>query len=201
MALRYGMLSKLQTKQFVPGTPTISRSLTSSDTRAEGLVAPTLETPRGRQTPTSARFLCALSAGFFCLAHASLLTAAPAAETRPARPDERECAHTNGSLASCERVTAAAKPEHIGPAPRAKLPSYMPRVWLPSRGNECIHKGANRGFCAGPRKVPRPYGAAAALATRLGLGERLPCGRLLGAPPPAAWVHAAQPSGAATKWL
>jgi murein DD-endopeptidase MepM/ murein hydrolase activator NlpD len=203
MALRYGMLSKLQTKQFLPRKPTISRSLTSSDTSAEGLVAPTLETLRGRQTPGISRVLCAVSAGFICLAHTSLLTAAPAAESRPARA-ERDCrdnAHSSGALTSCERVTAATKTERIGAAPRAKLPSYVPRVWLPSRGDECIHRGPNRGFCAGPRKVPVPYGAAAALAHRLGLGERLACGRLLGMPPPAAWVHAAQPSGAATKWL
>src|SRR5262249_39504808 len=100
-----------------------------------------------------------------------------------------------------ERVTAAAKAERIGPPPRAKLPSYVPRVWLPSRGDECIRRGPNHGFCAGPRKVPRPHGAAAALAAKLGLGERLACGRLVGAPPPAAWVQAAQPIGAAAKWL
>lgn len=159
----------------------------------EGLVAPTRRTPRGRQTPTRVRVLLAISASLLCLARAPLLTAAPvplgiaATEIRSSEPRE-------------ERA-ATGKVPGTKPRTRAKLPSYAPRAWLPSRGLECIRKGANRGFCAGPRKVPRPHGAAAALADRLGLGGRIDCARLLGTPPPAAWVKAAQAAGAAPKWL
>lgn len=64
--------------------------------------------------------------------------------------------------------------------------------WLPSRGKECIRRGPNRGFCAGPRRVPRPFGQAAELATELGLGERAKSARLLLAPPARDWVAAAQ---------
>jgi murein DD-endopeptidase MepM/ murein hydrolase activator NlpD len=63
--------------------------------------------------------------------------------------------------------------------------------WLPSRGKECIRRGANRGFCAGPRRVPRPFGQAAQLAEELGLGQRASSARLLLAPPSRAWVSAA----------
>jgi murein DD-endopeptidase MepM/ murein hydrolase activator NlpD len=64
--------------------------------------------------------------------------------------------------------------------------------WLPSRGKECIRRGPNRGFCAGPRRVPKPFGQAAELATELGLGERAKSARLLLAPPARDWVAAAQ---------
>jgi murein DD-endopeptidase MepM/ murein hydrolase activator NlpD len=64
--------------------------------------------------------------------------------------------------------------------------------WLPSRGKECIRRGVNRGFCAGPRRVPRPFGQAAQLATELGLGERASSARLLLAPPSRDWVEAAK---------
>ena len=156
-------------------------------------MAPTRQTPRGHQTPTHVRVLLAISASLLCLAHAPLLTAAPvplgiaATEIRP--EDTRD------------QRAATSKVPNTKPPNRVKLPSYMPRTWLPSRGQECIRKGANRGFCAGPRKVPRPHGAAAALADRLGLGGRIDCSRLLGTPPPAAWVKAAQAVGAAPKLL
>jgi murein DD-endopeptidase MepM/ murein hydrolase activator NlpD len=68
----------------------------------------------------------------------------------------------------------------------------MPQQWLPSRGSECIRRGPNRGFCAGPRRVPKPRGEAAELARRLGLGDRKSCAFLLFQPPKAAWVAAAQ---------
>lgn len=64
--------------------------------------------------------------------------------------------------------------------------------WLPSRGKECIRRGPNRGFCAGPRRVPRPFGEAAQLAEELGLGERARSARLLLAPPARDWVEAAK---------
>ena len=65
--------------------------------------------------------------------------------------------------------------------------------WLPSKGKECIRRGpnANRGFCAGPRRVPRPFGQAAQLGTELGLGQRLGSARLLLAPAPRNWVEVA----------
>ncbi|HET8937226.1 MAG TPA: M23 family metallopeptidase, partial [Polyangiales bacterium] len=64
--------------------------------------------------------------------------------------------------------------------------------WLPSRGKECIRRGPNRGFCAGPRRVPKPFGQAAELASALGLGERAKSARLLLAPPSREWVAAAR---------
>ena len=74
------------------------------------------------------------------------------------------------------------------------------REWMPSRGNECFARGPNKGFCFGPRRVPRPHGSAATLAKKLGLGERQPCSWLLGKAPPEEWIAAAQTSGAADTW-
>jgi murein DD-endopeptidase MepM/ murein hydrolase activator NlpD len=73
--------------------------------------------------------------------------------------------------------------------------------WQPSRGSECIKRGPNRGFCAGPRRVPKPHGDAAELARRLGLGARTPCSRLLVEAPRPSWVEAAPPTAAAQTWL
>jgi murein DD-endopeptidase MepM/ murein hydrolase activator NlpD len=85
----------------------------------------------------------------------------------------------------------------VTPTPTQLAPSE----WLPSRGAECIKRGPNRGFCAGPRRVPKPHGEAAELARQLGLGVRTSCSLLLLKPPSAAWVEAAQPAGAAATWL
>jgi murein DD-endopeptidase MepM/ murein hydrolase activator NlpD len=76
-----------------------------------------------------------------------------------------------------------------------------PRTWLPSRGPECIERGPNRGFCAGPRRVPKPFGSAAQLAERLGLGERRSCALLLAQPPETRWVEAASKAGALKQWV
>jgi hypothetical protein len=88
------------------------------------------------------------------------------------------------------KSSKALKPAHHGGV----------REWMPSRGSECITRGPNKGFCAGPRRVPRPHGSAAALARKLGLGERQPCSWLLAKAPPQDWVAAAQASGAASTW-
>jgi murein DD-endopeptidase MepM/ murein hydrolase activator NlpD len=80
-------------------------------------------------------------------------------------------------------------------------PSQAPAEWLPSRGNECVRRGPNLGFCMGPRRVPKPRGEAAELAERLGLGVRNTCSLLLLRAPRESWVEAAQRAGAASTWL
>jgi murein DD-endopeptidase MepM/ murein hydrolase activator NlpD len=83
----------------------------------------------------------------------------------------------------------------------ARAQPELPREWLPSRGPECITRGPNVGFCAGPRRVPKPHGPAAELAQRLDLGRRSACALLLGRAPKKAWVEVAQSTGAAPRWL
>lgn len=63
--------------------------------------------------------------------------------------------------------------------------------WRESRGDQCYTSKRNRGFCQGPRRVPVPYGAEAALAQELGLGERKTMYRLLAERPDPSWVAAA----------
>lgn len=63
--------------------------------------------------------------------------------------------------------------------------------WLPSRGRECNGKGRYRRFCQGPRRAPAPYGKAARLARKLGLGERKTMSHLLLKRPKRAWIRAA----------
>ncbi|MDH5673536.1 MAG: peptidoglycan DD-metalloendopeptidase family protein [Myxococcales bacterium] len=63
--------------------------------------------------------------------------------------------------------------------------------WLPSRGDECYEKPPMRPFCDGPRRVPRPLGAAATRASELGLGELSAVRRLLLRPPDGRWIQAA----------
>lgn len=65
-----------------------------------------------------------------------------------------------------------------------------PQSWLPVQGCEAMDPPYER-FCQGPRRVPEPRGAAAEVADKLGLGDLLTVGRLLSAPPRAAWVEAA----------
>jgi murein DD-endopeptidase MepM/ murein hydrolase activator NlpD len=77
----------------------------------------------------------------------------------------------------------------------------QPRAWLPSRGPECIEHGPNRGFCAGPRRVPKPFGSAAQLAQRLDLGDRRSCAFLLAQPPDTRWVQAASKAGGTKQWV
>lgn len=58
--------------------------------------------------------------------------------------------------------------------------------WLPSRGWECMGPGKYRKFCQGPRKAPAPFGEAATLAKRLGLGTDRIVSHLILKPPPEA---------------
>lgn len=72
----------------------------------------------------------------------------------------------------------------------------MPSQWLPSRGRECLRRGPYRGFCQGPRRAPRPYGAAAELAKQLGLGTNKAVSHLLLQPAKPEWIEAAGPDSA-----
>jgi murein DD-endopeptidase MepM/ murein hydrolase activator NlpD len=78
-----------------------------------------------------------------------------------------------------------------GATESSTLAPELPRKWLPSKGRQCIYKGRYRGFCQGPRRAPMPWGPAAELAGRLGLGdEKAVSHLLLGAPKPQ-WLAAA----------
>lgn len=72
----------------------------------------------------------------------------------------------------------------------------QPTRWLPSRGRECIRRGRYRNFCQGPRRVPAPYGEAADLARRLGLGDLKMVSHLMLEPPKTQWMSAAAPAQA-----
>jgi len=73
--------------------------------------------------------------------------------------------------------------------------------WLPTRGRECERSGRYKRFCAGPRRAPQPFGAAADLARALGLGDKKTVSLALGGKPPDAWVRAAgTPSRADLVW-
>jgi murein DD-endopeptidase MepM/ murein hydrolase activator NlpD len=118
---------------------------------------------------------------------ASPLLAAPAkhpVHTRSLEPDPAIAAEPISEVRSAETP-----------------PSALPSEWLPSRGSECIKSGPNRGFCNGPRRVPKPRGEPAALARRLGLGVRTTCSLLLFHPPRDSWIEAARSAGAAATWL
>jgi murein DD-endopeptidase MepM/ murein hydrolase activator NlpD len=94
-----------------------------------------------------------------------------------------------------QALTALSAKAHYTSEPNAELEYGQLALslgWLPSRGKECIRRGPNRGFCSGPRRVPRPFGDAAQLAAELGLGERASSARLLLAPPSRDWVTAAK---------
>jgi murein DD-endopeptidase MepM/ murein hydrolase activator NlpD len=70
--------------------------------------------------------------------------------------------------------------------------------WLDSRGRECYRSRENKGFCQGPRRVPKPHGAEAERAVKLGLGEIETAWRLLSEAPEPSWVQAARESAAET---
>jgi hypothetical protein len=63
--------------------------------------------------------------------------------------------------------------------------------WRESYGDQCYKSKRNRGFCQGPRRVPKAYGTEAALAQELGLGEHRTMYRLLAEAPEPSWVAAA----------
>jgi murein DD-endopeptidase MepM/ murein hydrolase activator NlpD len=73
-------------------------------------------------------------------------------------------------------------------SPTAIIPTRLPERWLP-RGRRCGRRG-RRMICDGPRRVPRPFGEAAALAAELGIGDRAMASRLLGDRPEEAWLTA-----------
>ncbi len=79
----------------------------------------------------------------------------------------------------------------------ASLTTAVPTDWLSEGARRCVRRGALRGKCDGPRRVPRPSGPDAARATTLGLGVTGTATHLLlGAPEPR-WVEAAR-EGSAT---
>jgi hypothetical protein len=71
-----------------------------------------------------------------------------------------------------------------------RMHAAEPRDWLAPQGCEAMDPPYER-FCQGPRRVPTPYGASAETAEKLELGTLQTVGRLLSAPPKAAWVAAA----------
>jgi murein DD-endopeptidase MepM/ murein hydrolase activator NlpD len=117
-----------------------------------------------------------------------------AAGALSAAPKERRSEDENAADSGGKRKSRAGRKERAASGPAGI-------EWLPSHGPECIKRGPNAGFCAGPRKVPKPHGEAAALAERLGLGSRNRCSLLLLKPPPQAWVEAARAGGHAAKTL
>lgn len=69
----------------------------------------------------------------------------------------------------------------------------VPVEWMPARGRECATSGRYKGFCQGPRRVPKPHGPAAQRAQALGLGALRTAGDLLSGGPKPAWIAAAGP--------
>jgi hypothetical protein len=63
--------------------------------------------------------------------------------------------------------------------------------WSESHGAQCYTSLRYRGFCQGPRRVPKPHGPDAALASELGLGQLRTAMRLLVDAPDPSWVAAA----------
>ena len=96
-------------------------------------------------------------------------------------PEDREHAQS-GRLGKFEAQLSAAVVQAMHRA--------EPRAWLPVQGCEAMDPPYER-FCQGPRRVPEPHGPEAELADKLDLGNLLTVGRLLSAPPRAAWVEAA----------
>jgi murein DD-endopeptidase MepM/ murein hydrolase activator NlpD len=107
--------------------------------------------------------------------------ASQAASEMPQAPAQATAALPSAVIARTSR--ALEKPGLIEP--------QRPTDWLPSRGRECNMKGRYARFCQGPRRAPRPHGAAAALAQRLEIGTHHTVSELLLHPPKPAWVQAA----------
>jgi murein DD-endopeptidase MepM/ murein hydrolase activator NlpD len=103
------------------------------------------------------------------------------------------------AIGSPDAVLYGDDPENTAPSldasHKAELEAVLSRVrppeWLPEHGKECDLDPGYQGFCQGPRRVPRPVGAAAQLAHALGLGEPETVGHLLGNDPKQAWMEAA----------
>ena len=64
----------------------------------------------------------------------------------------------------------------------------IPERWL--SGVRRCRRTARRRWCDGPRRVPEPHGPAAALAERLGIGDRRTASRLLIDGPRPQWMEA-----------
>lgn len=206
------MLSKAQTKQYFERTPVIPQAPTLADTGATRSPAPTRKTRRGVETPV----LAGIGLSIAMFAGTPLLAAAhaesnsitgeelpegdwhiqPPIEGKP-KPKPARTVHTVHTVHTAH--TNKAKPSQSTKSMKPAGPGDV-REWMPSRGSECFTRGPNKGFCFGPRRVPKPHGSAAALAEKLGLGERQPCSWLLGKAPPDEWIAAAQASGAANTW-
>jgi hypothetical protein len=78
----------------------------------------------------------------------------------------------------------------LSPEDEDRMRAAAPRDWLPSQGCEPMDPPYEH-FCQGPRKVPLPFGAEAALAERLELGSVLTVGHLLNSGPRVEWIAAA----------
>lgn len=73
----------------------------------------------------------------------------------------------------------------------ASLATPAPSEWLSAGSRGCVRRGAMRGMCTGPRRVPRPFGADGDSARALGLGTSAVAARLLTSAPEPRWVSAA----------
>jgi murein DD-endopeptidase MepM/ murein hydrolase activator NlpD len=85
-------------------------------------------------------------------------------------------------------------PIKLPPAASAPTAAMQPIVYMPAHGRECGRHKRGRPYCQGPRRVPMPYGEAAALATRLELGSIKTMSHLLLNAPKPEWVAAAGPA-------
>lgn len=106
--------------------------------------------------------------------------------------------NTTSTVNVVSRASLQPKPLTVPIAPSASATSSSgakPVQWLPSRGRECERGRRHRGFrfCAGPRKAPVPTGAAAELATKLGLGEKKTVSVVLREVAKPEWIAAATP--------
>lgn len=66
----------------------------------------------------------------------------------------------------------------------------VPTRWRESAGLQC-HRYRGRRMCEGPRRVPQPFGPAAALAERLGIDEERAPRLVMNGAPPREWVQLA----------
>jgi murein DD-endopeptidase MepM/ murein hydrolase activator NlpD len=107
--------------------------------------------------------------------------------------------NVNTPRVSKRAAAAAAAAASIARDAADDAPAAKPVVkdWMPAHGRECSknNKGAAKGkwFCQGPRRVPKPVGADAERAERIGLGTQRAAGDLLFHGPTPEWQQAAGP--------